>query len=61
MMGCGIPEVTIEGPIDDQGKRLKRLDFLVTYNLKWWTNQLKPIILKIIKTKSGAEFDKNFG
>ncbi|MDU1889133.1 MAG: DUF4419 domain-containing protein [Dysgonomonas sp.] len=59
MVGCGIPEVTIEGTIEDWQKILDKLDYISQYDLEWWTSELKPIIKEIINTKSG-KFDKNF-
>lgn len=52
-LGCGIPEVTIEGSVKDWEKILTRLDYLSRYDLKWWTSELKPVIQKIIATKKG--------
>lgn len=52
-IGCGIPEVTIEGSVKDWEKILTRLDYLSRYDLKWWTSELKPVIQKIIATKKG--------
>jgi hypothetical protein len=59
MVGCGIPEVTIEGSVADWEKINKRLDHLSKYDLKWWTSELKPVIQKIIDTKKG-KLDKAF-
>jgi hypothetical protein len=58
-IGCGIPEVTVEGSVKDWKKILKRLDYLSKYDLKWWTSELKPVIQKIIDTKEG-KLDKQF-
>lgn len=60
MIGCGIPSVTIEGTVEDWEKILVKLDFISQYDLKWWTSELKPVIQKIIDTKKGKKFDKNF-
>ncbi len=59
MIGCGIPEVTIEGSLDDWKKILERLDYLSQFDLEWWTSELKPIIQEIINTKSG-KFKRQF-
>ena len=59
MIGCGLPSVTIEGTIEDWEKILEKLDFIEKYDLKWWTSELKPVIEKIIETKSG-KLDKEF-
>ncbi len=59
MVGCGLPEVTIEGSVEDWEKILKKLDYIEKYDLKWWTSELKPVIKEIIKTKKG-KFNKKF-
>lgn len=59
MIGCGIPEVTIEGSLRDWENILRRLDQLAVYDLKWWTDEMKPVIKKIIATKKGQS-DKTF-
>ena len=59
MIGCGIPEVTIEGTVEDWEKIFNRLDYLSQYELDWWTSELKPVIQKIIDTKKGT-FDRDF-
>jgi hypothetical protein len=58
-IGCGIPEVTVEGSVKDWKKILTRLDYLAKYDLNWWTSELKPVIQKIIDTKNGKP-DKQF-
>lgn len=59
LMGCGLPEVTVEGSVKDWEKILKKLDYLAEYDLKWWTSELKPVIQKIVDTKKG-KLDKQF-
>lgn len=59
MIGCGIPEVTIEGSLEDWKKIQERLDVLEKYELKWWTKELRPVIQEIINAKSG-KFNKKF-
>jgi len=59
MIGCGIPEVTIEGTVADWEKIGKRLDAFTKYGLDWWVSELKPVIQKIVDTKKG-KFDKHF-
>lgn len=59
MIGCGLPSVTIEENIEDWKKILQKLDNLAQYDLKWWTDELKPIIQEIIKTKQG-KMDRQF-
>lgn len=57
--GCGISSVIIEGTADDWEKILKRLDFIESFEMEWWTSELRPIIAKILETKQG-KLDKAF-
>lgn len=50
-MGCGFPSITLTGVIEDYEKILEKINFMKKYNLGWWVELLKPIILKIIETK----------
>ena len=59
VFGCGIPSVTVEGTLDDWEKIYERLDYLSKFDLKWWTNEIKPIIAEIIETKKG-NINKDF-
>lgn len=52
-MGCGISKVTVEGSVEDWQKILKKLDYIETFDLKWWTDELRPIIHGILNTKKG--------
>ena len=51
LIGCGFPSITLRGTVEDYEKILKKIEFLKDYNLEWWLNLLKPIIMKIIETK----------
>ena len=56
---CGIPEITLEGTIDDWKKlREKALD-LAQYDLDWWIKALKLILDQFVKAASG-EIDTKF-
>ncbi len=59
MTGCGIPKITIEGTVEDWEKVLEKTKYISKYNLKWWTDELEPILKKIIETKKG-NFKKKF-
>ncbi len=59
MIGCGISSVTIEGTVADWEKILKKIEYIDTYDLAWWTTELKPIIQEIIHTKKG-QVNKEF-
>ena len=57
--GCGIPKITIEGTVGDWEKVLEKTKYISKYKLKWWTDELEPILNQIIKTKKG-NFKKKF-
>jgi hypothetical protein len=57
--GCGIPKITIEGTVEDWEKVLEKTNYISKYNLKWWTDELQPILKQIIETKKG-KFKKKF-
>jgi hypothetical protein len=59
MIGCGIPKITIEGTIEDWEKVLEKTKYISRYKLRWWTNELEPILKQIIETKKG-NFNKKF-
>lgn len=56
---CGIPEITLKGTTEDWQKIYDKTKKLEKYDLKWWTNELKPILKEFIKTSQG-EIDKKF-
>lgn len=57
--GCGIPYITIEGSVEDWQKILEKLNNLNKYKFEWFTEDVSPIIEKIIQTKLG-NVDKKF-
>jgi hypothetical protein len=59
MIGCGIPKITIEGTVEDWEKVLEKTKYISKYKLKWWTDELEPILKEIIETKKG-NFKKKF-
>ncbi len=59
MIGCGIPQITIEGTIQDWENILAKTKFISKYKLEWWTSEIAPIIEQIINAKKG-NFDKVF-
>ncbi len=59
MVGCGIPKITIEGTVEDWERVLEKTKYISKYKLKWWTDELKPILKQIIETKKG-KFKKKF-
>lgn len=56
---CGIPEITLKGTAEDWQKMYDKTKEIGTYDLKWWTNELEPILAEFIKTSKG-EIDKVF-
>ena len=50
---CGIPEITLEGTLDDWKKlRVKTLS-LAQYDLDWWIKALKPVLDQFVEAASG--------
>ncbi len=41
---CGIPEITIEGSVEDWQEIERRAQKLAVYDLDWWIQDLKPIL-----------------
>jgi hypothetical protein len=52
---CGIPEVTLLGTTEDWQKIYDHLNVFESYDLKWWTSELKPVLSKIIETTQGKK------
>jgi len=59
IIGCGIPQITIEGTVKDWEKVLEKTKYISKYKLEWWTDELQPILKQIIETKKG-KFTKSF-
>lgn len=56
---CGIPEITLKGTPEDWHKIYDIAKILGDCDLKWWTNELEPILEEFIKTSKG-DIDKEF-
>lgn len=56
--GCGIPYITIEGSVEDWRKIVEKLNHLKKYHFEWFTDDISPIIEKIIETKLGKVDNK---
>ncbi|MDR1518060.1 MAG: DUF4419 domain-containing protein [Dysgonamonadaceae bacterium] len=56
---CGIPEITLQGTTEDWEKVLEKTQRLEKYELAWWTQELEPVLQKIIETSKG-KIDKAF-
>ncbi|KAF5033903.1 DUF4419 domain-containing protein [Petrimonas sulfuriphila] len=56
---CGIPEITLKGTTEDWQKILDKTKKMGKYDLKWWTNELEPILKEFVNASKG-KVDKNF-
>ena len=53
---CGIPEVSLEGTVEDWQKLCERTENLGnTYDLTWWTSRLLPTLQRIAGNAAGAD------
>ena len=56
---CGIPEITLEGTVDDWKKLRDRVLGLAQYDLDWWITAVKPVLDQFIAAASGS-VDREF-
>ena len=56
---CGIPEITLEGTVDDWKKLREKTLGLARYDLDWWIRPLAPILDQFVDAASG-KIDVNF-
>ncbi len=56
---CGIPEITLLGTTEDWQKLLEKTKKLGDYDLKWWTNELEPILEEFVNASKG-KINKKF-
>ena len=56
---CGIPEVTLEGTVDDWKRLRERALRLTEYDLEWWTKPLEPVLDQFVAAASG-KIDQKF-
>lgn len=50
---CGIPEITLEGTVDDWEKIRQKVERLEQYDLKWWTDDVRPILDEFVAAAKG--------
>ena len=50
---CGIPEITLRGTVEDWKKLRDKALKLARYDLKWWTDKLKPVLNQFVAASSG--------
>ena len=58
-VGCGIPEITLLGTTKDWQNVLEKTKKLSRYELKWWTDELVPLLEQFVEASKG-EVDKKF-
>lgn len=51
---CGIPLVTIEGTVEDWEKLKEKVYNISEFDLKWWTDELIPVLDKIVESSKGS-------
>jgi hypothetical protein len=50
---CGIPEITLDGTVDDWRAVRRRSRALEEYDLAWWTDALGPVLDQLVATAEG--------
>ena len=55
---CGIPEITLEGTVDDWKKLREKTLSLAKFDLKWWTDTVEPILTEFVNASSGKVNNK---
>nr|AYM52230.1 hypothetical protein [Sorangium cellulosum] len=50
---CGIPEITLEGAVDDWISIRRRVRALGEYELSWWTRALEPVLDQFVAAARG--------
>lgn len=58
-MGCGIPEVTLEGTPQDWESVLSKTQALRKYKLDWWIDELEPVLKQFVQASKG-KIDQEF-
>lgn len=57
--GCGIPQITLEGSVDDWQRLKDKVEFLEPYKLDFWLPQLREIADHFLRAAKG-EVDKTY-
>ncbi|MCU0393496.1 MAG: DUF4419 domain-containing protein, partial [Thermoflexibacter sp.] len=52
---CGIPEIKLEGTVEDWKKVKTKANELKKYDLAWWIDELNPILDEMILAAEGKE------
>ena len=59
LSSCGIPEITLEGTVDDWKKLREKTLSLAKFDLKWWTDAVEPILDEFV-IASGGKINADF-
>jgi len=59
LIGCGVPEITLEGTPKDWQKVYDKAQALKKYDCDWWLNELDPVLKNFIAAANGKN-DKGF-
>jgi hypothetical protein len=55
MTCCGIPFIDLKGTVDDWTSLVALVDHIQQYDLDWWTNEIRPLLLEIVNTVTNPE------
>lgn len=55
MIGCGIPDITLQGTPQDWEKLRTKAQYLKRYELSWWIDSLDPVLQKIVAAAKGEK------
>ncbi len=58
-LGCGIPQITLEGTPQDWEHVLAKTEALRKYKLDWWVDEMEPLLKQFVKASNG-HVDKGF-
>ena len=50
---CGIPEIILEGTVEDWKKLRKKATDLAQFDLQWWIDALDPVLAEFVNAASG--------
>ncbi len=56
---CGIPFVELGGSVDDWASLIDLVNYIEQFDLKWWTDKLRPILAEFVNAANGNA-DVNF-
>lgn len=51
---CGIPSITIRGEVSDWQRLRHGIELFDSFDLKWWTEKLRPILDQFVSAASGV-------